>query len=257
MGGHEAVAVTAVEWLAILAAGVAAGGINALVGSGTLVTFSTLVTLGVPPLTANVSNTVGLVAGSVAGSLGYRSELAQQRDRLVRYVPVSLAGGLAGAALLLVLPSSAFDAVVPVLVALGVLLVAIQPYLSRRLAVSHDAHPVGGPVAWVAVFAVGVYGGYFGAAQGILLIAVLGILVDAHLHRMNALKNVLVALVNGIAAAVFIVLAPVDWGIALVLLVGSSVGGYLAGRHGRNVSPAVLRTFIIVVGVIALVVMLT
>jgi uncharacterized membrane protein YfcA len=257
MGRHEAVAVTAVEWLAILAAGVAAGGINALVGSGTLVTFSTLVTLGVPPLTANVSNTVGLVAGSVAGSLGYRRELAQQRDRLVRYVPASLAGGLVGAGLLLVLPSSTFDAVVPVLVALGVLLVAFQPYLSRKLAVSHDVQPVGGPVAWVAVSAVGVYGGYFGAAQGILLIAVLGILVDAHLHRMNALKNVLVALVNGIAAAVFILLAPVDWGIALVLLVGSSVGGYLGGRHGRRVSPAVLRAFIIVVGLVALVVMVT
>lgn len=257
MGGHEALAVTAVEWLAVLAAGVAAGGINALVGSGTLVTFSTLVTLGVPPLTANVSNTVGLVAGSVAGSIGYRAELVQQRDRMVRYVPASVAGGLAGAALLLVLPSSAFDAVVPVLIALGVLLVAVQPLLSRRLAVSQDTRPVGGLLAWVAVFAVGVYGGYFGAAQGILLIAVLGILVDAHLHRMNALKNVLVALVNGIAAAVFIALAPVDWGIALVLLVGSSVGGYLGGRHGRRVPPAVLRTFIIAVGLIALGVMLT
>lgn len=257
MGGHEALAVTAVEWLAILAAGVAAGGINALVGSGTLVTFSTLVTLGVPPLTANVSNTVGLVAGSVAGSLGYRVELAQQRDRLVRYVPASLAGGLAGAALLLVLPTSAFDAVVPVLVALGVALVAGQPYLSRRLAVPHDARPVGGAVAWCAVFAVGVYGGYFGAAQGILLIAVLGILVDAHLHRMNALKNVLVALVNGIAAAVFVVLAPVDWGIAVVLLVGSSVGGYLGGRYGRRVAPGLLRAFIIVVGLVALGALLT
>lgn len=248
---------TAVEWLAVLAAGVLAGGINAVVGSGTLVTFSTLVTLGVPPLTANVSNTVGLVAGSVAGALGYRPELATQRDRLARYLPASVAGGLTGAVLLLWLPESAFDAIVPVLVGLGVLLVAVQPLLARRLAAPRGAHHTGGPLAWVAVFGVGVYGGYFGAAQGILVIAVLALLVDVHLHRVNALKNVLVAAVNGVAAVVFIVVAPVDWGIALVLLAGSSVGGYLGGRHGRRLPPAVLRAFVIVVGVVAFVVLVT
>ena len=244
------------EWLAILAAGVAAGGINALVGSGTLVTFSTLVALGVPPLTANVTNTVGLVAGSVASSVGYRRELSTQRPRMIRFVPASIAGGLTGAALLLLLPASAFDTIVPVLVGLGVALVAIQPMVARKLSVPHDTHTLGGPGAWIAVYLIGIYGGYFGAAQGVLLIAVLGALVDANLQRVNALKNVLAAVVNAVAAAVFIVLAPVDWPIAVVLIVGSTVGGFLGAHYGRKLPDIALRTFIIVVGLIALVVLL-
>lgn len=241
------------EWLAILAAGVAAGGINALVGSGTLVTFSTLVALGVPPLTANVTNTVGLVAGSVASSVGYRQELSTQRTRMVRFVPASVLGGLTGAGLLLVLPESAFDAIVPALVGLGVVLVAIQPWLARRLAVEHDTYALGGPVAWIAVYLIGIYGGYFGAAQGVLLIAVLGALVDAHLQRVNALKNVLAAVVNAVAAVVFIFLADVDWGIAGVLVIGATAGGYFGAHYGRRLPASALRAFIIAVGMIALV----
>jgi uncharacterized membrane protein YfcA len=243
------------EWLAILAAGVAAGGINALVGSGTLVTFSTLVALGAPPLTANVTNTVGLVFGSVASSVGYREELSTQRTRMVRFVPASVLGGLTGAGLLLVLPESAFDAIVPALVGLGVVLVAIQPWLARRLAVEHDTYALGGPVAWIAVYLIGIYGGYFGAAQGVLLIAVLGALVDAHLQRVNALKNVLAAVVNAVAAIVFIVLADVDWAIAAVLIVGATAGGYFGAHYGRRLPASVLRTFIIVVGLVALVIL--
>jgi uncharacterized membrane protein YfcA len=241
------------EWLAIFAAGVAAGGINALVGSGTLVTFSTLVALGVPPLTANVTNTVGLVFGSVASSVGYREELSTQRTRMVRFVPASVLGGLTGAGLLLVLPESAFDAIVPALVGLGVVLVAIQPWLAGRLAVEHDTYALGGPVAWIAVYLIGIYGGYFGAAQGVLLIAVLGALVDAHLQRVNALKNVLAAVVNAVAAIVFIFLADVDWAIAAVLIVGATAGGYFGAHYGRRLPAAVLRTFIIVVGLVAFV----
>lgn len=240
------------EWLAILAAGVAAGGINAVVGSGTLVTFSTLVALGVPPLTANVTNTVGLVAGSVASSVGYRRELSTQGARVARFAPASALGGLTGAILLLWLPASAFDAVVPTLVALGVVLVAVQPWLSRRLAVEHDTHRVGGWLAWGAVFVVGVYGGYFGAAQGVLLIAILGLLVDAHLQRVNAMKNLLAAVVNAVAALVFILLADIDWGIALVLVVGATTGGYLGAHYGRRLPARALRAFVIVVGLVAL-----
>lgn len=240
------------EWLAILAAGVAAGGINALVGSGTLVTFSTLVALGVPPLTANVTNTVGLVAGSVASSVGYRAELSTQRARMVRFVPASLLGGLTGALLLLVLPESAFDAIVPALVGLGVVLVAIQPWLAKRLAVEHDTYALGGPVAWVAVYLIGIYGGYFGAAQGVLLIAALGALVDAHLQRVNALKNVLAAVVNAVAAVVFILLADIDWAIAIVLMVGATAGGYFGAHFGRRLPATALRAFVIGVGFVAL-----
>ena len=243
------------EWLAILAAGVAAGAINALVGSGTLVTFSTLVALGVPPLTANVTNTVGLVFGSVASSVGYRRELATQHARMVRFVPASVLGGLTGAMLLLVLPESAFDAIVPALVGLGVLLVAVQPWLARRLSVEHDTHALGGPVAWIAVFLIGIYGGYFGAAQGVLLIAVLGALVDAHLQRVNALKNVLAAVVNAVAAVVFILLADIDWAIAVVLIAGATCGGYLGAHYGRRLPAGALRAFVIIVGLIAIVVL--
>jgi uncharacterized membrane protein YfcA len=244
------------EWLAVFAAAMAGGAINALVGSGTLVTFSTLITLGVPPLTANVSNTVGLVAGSVAGSWGYRQELAEQPERIRRYVPASLLGGLTGAVVLLVLPEKAFDTIVPALVGLGVLLVAIQPWVARKLSVSHNTHIVGGVVPWILVYLVGIYGGYFGAAQGVLLIAILGALVDANIQRVNALKNVLAAVVNAIAALLFIVVADVDWGIALVMAVGATIGGYLAAHYGRRLPDVALRLFIVCVGLVALVVLL-
>jgi uncharacterized membrane protein YfcA len=244
------------EWLAVFGAAVAAGGINALVGSGTLVTFSTLITLGVPPLTANVSNTVGLVAGSVASSWGYRRELSEQPQRIKRFVPASLLGGISGAVLLLVLPEKAFETIVPVLVGLGVLLVAIQPWVARKLSVPHNAHLVGGGLPLVLVYLAGVYGGYFGAAQSVLLIAILGSLVDANLQRVNALKNVLTAVVNAVAAVLFIILADVDWGIALVMTIGAAIGGYLGAHYGRRLPDLALRLFIVCVGLVALVVLL-
>ena len=163
------------EVVAVLAAGLAAGGINAIVGAGTLVTFSTLVTLGIPPLTANVSNTVGLAAGSFASSVGYRRELGEQRSRVLRLAPASILGGVTGAALLMLLPSSTFDAVVPALILLGVVLVLVQPRLARRLETPHEVVGHGGPLVLLGVFVTGIYGGYFGAAQGVLLIALLAI----------------------------------------------------------------------------------
>jgi len=240
----------------VLLSGVAAGAINAVVGAGTLFTFSTLVLLGFPPLTANVSNTVGLVPGSVASSVGYREELQGQRSRLRRLIPASALGGLSGAVLLLVLPSAAFDAIVPVLIAIAVVLVILQPRLSRRMVV--DGTMVRQPTASLlaGVFGAGTYGGYFGAAQGILLIGMLGTWLDHDLQRVNAAKNVLATAVNGVAALVFIVAAPVDWRIVVLLLIGSTIGGWTGARIGRRFRPSLLRAIVVVVGVVAIAVLL-
>jgi uncharacterized membrane protein YfcA len=249
--------VTLLEAVAVLLAGVAAGTINTVVGSGTLITFPMLLAVGLSPVTANISNTIGLAPGSASGAWGYRAELVGQRARLVRLASASLVGGIAGAVLLLTLPSSAFDAIVPVLIALGVLLVILGPRISARVAARAEArgglpHHGAGWV-WPAVGAAGVYGGYFGAAQGVLLMAILGIGVDDTLQRHNATKNVLAAIVNGIAALMFIVVAHVDWRAAGLIAVGSVIGGQLGATVGRRLSPNLLRGLIVVVGVVALV----
>ena len=241
----------------VLLAGAAAGGINTVVGSGTLITFPTLLALGVSPVTANVSNTIGQVPGSVSGAIGYRRELVGQLPRLLRLGCASLLGGVTGAVLLLVLPSGAFEAIVPVLILLGCVLVVLQPAISDRVAARATAHgttrPIYGPVwLYVAVFAVGVYGGYFGAAQGVLLMAILGIGLTETLQRNNGAKNVLAGLVNLVAAIVFIAVAPVDWLVAGLIAAGSIVGGQLGATVGRRLSPLALRIFIVVVGVAAL-----
>ena len=241
-------------------AGVAAGTINTVVGSGTLITFPTLLAFGVPPVTANVSNTVGLVPGSMSGVFGYRRELEGQRGRVLRLGAASLVGGIVGALLLLVLPSSAFDAIVPVLIALGVLLVVLGPRIQRGVAERAEARggiPDHGVWwVWPAVAAAGVYGGYFGAAQGVLLMAVLGIGVADSMQRHTATKNVLALIVNAVAAAVFIAVADVDWRVAGLIALGSVVGGQLGATVGRRLPPALLRAVIALVGVTALVALL-
>ena len=242
---------------AVLLAGVAAGTINTVVGSGTLVTFPTLLAIGLPPVTANVSNTVGLVPGSVSGSIGYRRELAGQRGRLLRLGTASFLGGVAGAALLLVLPAEAFDAIVPVLIGLGCVLVVLQPRISARLAARAEAtgrevHPHGAGWVWTLVLLAGVYGGYFGAAQGVLLMAILGVGLQESMQRNNATKNVLALLVNLVAALVFIAVAEVDWAAAGLIAVGSVVGGQIGATVGRRLPQAVLRAVIVLVGVAAI-----
>ncbi|MHB1854152.1 MAG: sulfite exporter TauE/SafE family protein [Acidimicrobiales bacterium] len=235
--------------LAVAGAGVLAGGINTIVGSGSLITFPTLVALGLPPLVANVTNTVGLVPGSVSGAWGYRRELAGQRGRAIRLGIFSALGGLAGGILLLSLPGS-FQEVVPWLVLLAVAMVVVQPRLARWLADrgrAPEGH--GGWLLRGGVFTTGVYGGYFGAAQGVLLIGILGLGVDDDLQRLNALKNVLAALVNGVAGVLFIVDAPVRWEPALILAAGSIAGGQLGARVGRRLPAAVLRGVIVIGGV--------
>jgi uncharacterized protein len=271
--------------LAIFAAGLAAGTINAVVGSGTLITFPTLLAFGYPPVLANVSNNVGLVPGVASGVYGYRSELGGQRRRLIRLGSASVCGGLVGAILLLTLPQSAFKAIVPALIGLAVVMVIVQPRLAKWVAERQRARAalaapdgdaavggasaeaasaapnteeaIGGPVLWVLVFAAGIYGGYFGAAQGVLLIGMLGIALNDSLQRINAAKNVLAGLVNGLAAVVFILATHVDWGVAGLIAAGSIIGGQIGARIGKRLPPWGLRVVIVCVGTAALVMLLT
>jgi uncharacterized protein len=355
------VSVPAVQELAIFGAGVAAGTINAVVGSGTLITFPTLIGFGYPPVLANVSNNVGLVPGVLSGVYGYREELTGQRARMLRLGSASLLGGIVGAVLLLVLPQSAFKAIVPVLIAISLVMVIAQPWLSRKVAarsgtpgprrpaaaappgpqhrgehrggnapgqatagdgppdtappdivpadtvradtvradtlpadtvpvtaarastvpatavpaksVPANAVPVnaalttaapstagnaaasapGGPVVWALVFLTGIYGGYFGAAQGILLIGLMGIAFSDNLQRINAVKNVLALIVNAVAALVFIAATHVDWTVAALIAAGSTIGGQVGARAGRRLPPWGLRAVIVCVGTAALV----
>ena len=242
------------EAVLVLAAGLAAGTINTVVGSGTLITFPVLLALGYSPVVANVSNTVGLVPGSVSGAIGYRAELAGQRRRLVRLSAGAVLGGASGAVALLLLPGSAFEAIVPALIALALVLVVAQPRLAAAVAARRrpGAAPDGGPGLVAGIYGTGVYGGYFGAAQGVLLLGIMGIALDEDLQRINALKNVLAALVNGVAAVIFMVVADVAWLPALLLAVGSTAGGQVGAGVGRRLSPAVLRGAIVVVGLTAI-----
>ncbi|MFB7877411.1 sulfite exporter TauE/SafE family protein [Nocardia sp. NPDC056064] len=248
---------TWLEQLLVLAAGVAAGGINTIVGSGTLITFPTLLAFGLPPVTANVSNTIGLVPGSVSGVIGYRRELQGQRSRLLQLGTASLLGGITGAVLLLVLPAEAFKAIVPVLIIAALILVVVQPRLAawvkQRRGEDAPAPAHGGPILLVAVYFTGVYGGYFGAAQGVLLLGLLGVFVHEDIQRLNAVKNVLALIVNAVSATIFIAIAEVNWQAVALIAIGSIIGGQLGARVGRKLPPNVLRAVIVVVGTIAVV----
>jgi uncharacterized protein len=253
------------EMVAVAAAGFAAGGINAVVGSGTLVSFPVLLAVGLPPVPATISNSLGLVAGNLSGSIGYRRELRGQRRLLLRLLPASVLGALTGAFLLLHLPAATFEAVVPVLIGIAVLLVALQPLLQRRLPARPDdgtAPPVRGwrlTGLFAGAYATGTYGGYFAASQGVLQIGIFGLLVRESLQRLNALKNVLTLAVNTVAAGAYVVVATdrVDWWAAGLLAAGSLVGGAVSSRYGRRLPAPVLRTAIVVLGVVAIVVLVT
>ena len=289
------------EGLAIFAAGVAAGTMNAIVGSGSLITFPTLLAFGIPPVVANVSNNVGLVPGNASAAWGYRRELAGQRSRLLRLGIFSALGSVAGAAALLALPAGAFKLIVPVLILLSCALVILQPRLSARItarrqkqaaagrpapapvapqpagaadaaggadaagaadagaapdaAAGAAAAPAavtrGGPVLAGGLFGAGIYGGYFGAAQGVLVIGLLGTFLDEPMQRINGAKNVLVGIVNGVAAIVYIIFAHVSWIVVLLIAVGSTLGGLLGARVGRRLPPIALRIFIVIIGVVS------
>jgi uncharacterized membrane protein YfcA len=240
------------EALLLIGAAFLAGTINTIVGSGSLITFPTLLAIGYSPVLANVSNTVGITFGSLSGSVGYRKELGGQRHRTTVLGSASLIGGLTGGVLLLTLPSSVFDAVVPVLIVVAVVLVILQPRLSRFVAerrtrvVEH-----GGFELWIGIFLTGVYGGYFGAAQGVILLSLLGIFIADSLQRLNAVKNVLALIANGVAAVLFMFFADVAWSVVLLVAVGSVVGAQLGATVGRRLPARALRGLIVVVGLVA------
>jgi uncharacterized membrane protein YfcA len=271
------------EAFAILAAGAAAGAVNAVVGSGSLITFPTLLAFGFPPFVANVSNNVGVVPGNISGALGYRRELAGQRARLVRLGVIAAAGSAGGAAALLVLPSSSFQVIVPVLILIACALVLVQPWLSRWIiarrtrragsaggGLAHAApaarpsdpgaavpdHPAPdrdplSPALGTGMLTSAAYGGYFGAAQGVLVIGLLGTFLDESLQRVNGAKNVLVAIVNGVAAVVYLSFAHVVWLVVLLIAAGSTLGGVVGARFGRRLPPVALRIFVVVIGVVS------
>jgi uncharacterized membrane protein YfcA len=255
--------VSAFEALAVIVAGMAAGTINTIVGSGTLITFPTLLLLGVNPVTANMSNTVGLVAGGITGIHGYRKELVGARHDLARLAPMTFAGAVVGAILLLVLDPDAFRAIVPVLILLGVLLVLFGPRITaltaRHRDDSDDSDDAGSPwrlrLMQLGVFVAGVYGGYFGAAQGVLLMGIMSILSSHPIQRLNGYKNVLGTIANAVAAAVFIIVAGdrIDWVVAGLIAVGALIGGVIGSTVGRRLSPLALRIIIAVIGVVAIV----
>jgi uncharacterized membrane protein YfcA len=242
------------QGLLVLVAGVWAGTINTVVGSGTLVSFPVLLGIGIPPVTANVSNTVGLFPGSFVGAYGYRRELAGQRGRVLVLSTASGLGAIGGAILLLVLPADAFQAIVPVLIGLALLLVVfgkrVTDWLARHGREAKDRVTL--PL-WLTAFGTGVYGGYFGAAQGVLLMGFLGLFLAESLQRQNALKNVLAGITNLVAAIFFVAVTHIDWVAAGLIAGGSIIGGVIGARVGRRLSPTALRAVIVVVGIAAIV----
>jgi len=254
--------VTPADALLIASAGVAAGVINAVVGAGTLVTFPTLLLLGHPPVIANVSNTIGLVPGGVMASIGYRSTL-RGRGRLVRRLIVATStGGLLGGALLVLLPGRAFDAIVPWLLLAAAVLAALQPRIADAVALRRAARgitqlPAGGtpraagPGLLLGILLTGVYGGYFGAAQGVLLLVILGLAVGGPLNELNGVKNILSGTANLVSAVLFIAIAEVDWAVAGLIAIGSTIGGGLGGRYGRRLPSSVLRVLLVAIAVVA------
>lgn len=248
------------ELAGVLLAGFAAGTINAIVGAGTLVTFPLLVALGVPPLTANASNTVGLVPGAVTGVWGYRRELAGLWRPVARMAAMSALGGMAGAVLVVAAPPGTFTRVVPWLLVVAAGLAAAQPRLAAALRArsarssdrsapvmedAPDIRPLSVGLA-LGIAATGVYGGYFGAAQGVILISLLGIAWSPDLQRANGAKNALGGTANLVAAVVFALSGHVDWRIAGLVAVGAALGGALGARVGRRIPAPVLRGIIVV-----------
>ena len=238
-------------------AGIAAGTINTVVGSGSLITFPALLAFGYAPLTANMTNNLGVLPGAISGAFAYRKELKTQWARVVRLSAFSLLGGLGGALLLLVLPAAAFKEIVPVLIALALVMVVLQPWL-RKKAAERESRPHANTIMRDgAIFFTGLYGGYFGAAQGVLLMSILGAVIDETIQKLNSIKIMLSLSANTAAAVVFIVRGGIYWPAAGVIALGALIGGQLGATIGRRLPAPVYRTVIVLVGIVAIVKLVT
>jgi uncharacterized protein len=243
--------------LIIMLAGGGAGFMNSIVGSGTLISFPTLVGVGFDQITANATNNIGIFPGSASASYGYRKELIGQRKRLLTLGPASMMGAVIGALLVFKLPPKAFKVIVPFLILFGVILVLLQPTIMKRVkarragSVQHHAPERISPLLWIAVMLTGIYGGYFGAAQGVILIGIMGSMIEDDLVRINATKNVLSTIVGAVAGLVFIFKTHVSWPAIAIVATGSIAGGLIGSRIGRKIPPNVLRGIVATIGLIA------
>nr|WP_274708078.1 sulfite exporter TauE/SafE family protein [Arthrobacter sp. H16F315] len=225
-----------------------------------MVTFPVLIALGYAPVTASISNAMGLVAGNAAGAWGYRKELSGRGKQLLRLLPASLLGGITGAYLLLHLPEKVFHYAAPALIVLALLMVVFQPRLQQwvRVREQNPEHAIRdrshGVILVGLVYLAGVYGGYFVAAQGILLVGILGIFMTGTIQNANAMKNILVLGVNVVAAASYLLFAfgRIEWAVVGLIAVSSLIGGFVGSKVGRRLSPVVLRGVIFVLGLVAL-----
>lgn len=238
------------EWAVLLLAALLAGGLNAVAGGGSFLTLPALVFAGVPPVAANASGTLALLPGYVASTLGFRRELGSlDRRRLGLTLLLSLVGGAAGAGLLLITPNAAFQRIVPWLLLLATLLFALAPWLLAWLARRGKGEAGAGATA-AGVAIVSVYGGYFNGGLGILLLAMYGLLGERSLNRANALKNLVSAVLTTIAAVLYALGGVVVWQKALPMMVAAVIGGYLGARLGRRLPPPILRSAIVLTGIV-------
>ncbi|MEI9907004.1 MAG: sulfite exporter TauE/SafE family protein [Actinomycetota bacterium] len=245
------------EVVVLFLAGVIAGILNSIVGSGGLVTFPAMLAFGYSPLTANMTNNVGVLPGALSGAYAYRRELKTQRATVLRLCALSLIGGLVGALLLLVLPAAAFKAIVPVLIGLALVLIVVQPWIQKRAAgreIKTESNPL---LRNTGLFFTGIYGGYFGAAQGILLMSILGATIKENIQRLNSIKIVLAACANLSAGVVFVIRGGIAWKAAALIAIGSSIGGLIGAHIGRRLPAPVYRTVIVIIGLVAIAKLMT
>jgi len=243
------------ETIGLLAgAGLLAGGVNAVAGGGSLISFPALLAAGYPPVTANVTNTVALVPGYVGSVAGSRADLEGQSSRVRSLGLVSVVGAVLGSVLLLTTPSEVFRAVVPFLILLGCALLVAQPRLARR--VQQGGGRRSGALLQVGVLVASTYGAYFGAGLGVVLLGLLGVFLAERLARVNALKNVLSTVVNVVALVAFGLFGPVAWEAVLVVALTSLIGGYVGGRGAGRIPSTALRAAVVAYGVVVAIVLL-